>query len=299
MRKMTAMITAVATAGGLAVAGLAFGGPALAELNCSSTQVFEVGGHLDPDANVYNAGNADLPSGVSATKIHYSAQIAPYPGDTIPMDDSVNEGIAKLDQAVHEFHNSCSDSHILIAGYSEGAIVSGDELNNLSRDNAIPHGQLSGVLYGDPRRPGVNGQPGGIETNIPTFLPKMSMRGPRGFGDLAVHEICNRNDGICWSDNPFTNGAAFANGVDGYFNGDHGYNWRPFEQQGNGDTVIAQTPKIPYGPPLPLPIPTPYQMFNGNLPGAQQAIDQIKKQVLPLLPPQVRDQLAKFPYLGS
>lgn len=299
MRKMTALITAAVTATGLAAAGLAFGGPALADLNCADTMVFEVGGHLDKDANVYNDGNAALPSGVSFTKIHYSASIAPWPGETIFMDDSVNEGIAKLNQAVHDFHGSCSDSHILIAGYSEGAIVSGDELNNLSRDQSIPHNQISGVLYGDPRRTGVNGAPGGIETNIPTVLPKTSMRGARGFGDLAVHEICNRNDGICYSDNPFTNGAAFANGVDGYLNGDHNYNWRPFEQQGNGDTVIAQQPKIPYGPPLPLPIPTPYDMFNGNPAGAQQAVAQIKKQVLPLLPPQLRDKLSQFPFLGA
>lgn len=266
---------------------------------CPNTMIFEVGGHLDRDAAVYDASNARLPAGVEFTKIHYSASIAPYPGDTISLDDSVAEGIATLDAAVRGFHASCSDSDIKISGYSQGAIVAGDELNALSRGDAIPHSQISGVLYGDPRRPGVDGGAGGIETNLPTILPGLTMRGPRGFGDLRVRNICNSNDGICHSENPINNLLCFANGIVGYFAGDHGYAIDPNAVSEGGDELVRQPPRIPQcGPPLPIPSPTPYELFNGNLPWAQQQVRAIRTQVMPLLPPQVRERADEFPWLS-
>ncbi|WP_066979937.1 PE-PPE domain-containing protein [Streptomyces sp. NRRL F-4489] len=238
---------------------------------CPETMIFEVGGHLDQDAAIYDASNARLPAGVSFTKIHYSASIAPYPGDTKTLDDSVAEGIATLDKAVKDFHGACSGSHVTVAGYSQGAIVAGDELAALSRTNAVPHGQINGVLYGDPRRPGTNGGPGGIETNLPTILPGMTMKGARGFGDLTVKEICNTNDGICYSENTLSNLLCFANGVVGYFTGDHGYAIDPHAVQGGGEQLNHQPPKVPVcGPGLPLPGRTSQQLTGSGAAGARQ-----------------------------
>lgn len=273
--------------------------PASAQQDCPTTMIFEVGGHLDPDAGAYDRGNAALPPGTTFTKIHYSASIAPYPGDPVSMDDSVAEGIANLDRALRDFHAGCPGSHLTISGYSQGAIVAGDMLNALSGSAAIPHSQINGVLYGDPRRPKAGGGPGGIETNLPTVVPGITMRGARGFGDLRVHEICNSNDGICNSENPITNLLGFANGIVGYFQGDHAYDISPNTADGNGDTLIRQPQRVPHGPPLPLPIGTPYELFNGDHQRARDAVAGYRAAVVPLLPASIRTRLAEFPWLAS
>ncbi|TJZ44530.1 PE-PPE domain-containing protein [Streptomyces piniterrae] len=274
--------------------------------DCPNTMIFEVGGHLDGDATVYDRSNAALPEGVSFTKIHYSASIAPYPGDTVSLDDSVAEGIGKLDAAVKDFHGMCSASHITIAGYSQGAIVAGDELAVLSESDAVPHDRINGVLYGDPRRPGADGGPGGIETNLPTILPGMTMKGPRGFGDLTVKEICNTNDGICYSENVLTNLACFANGVVGYFTGDHAYDINPHAVSGGGDQLNRQPPKIPLcGPGLPIPsgtphqLLTPHQVFKSDPAEGRHQVADYRSMITPLLPADVRGRLAYFPWLPA
>ncbi|WP_139134549.1 PE-PPE domain-containing protein [Streptomyces sp. TP-A0874] len=297
--RIRTLVATLAMAPALAVgAGTAVAAPSATADSCASTMIFEVGGHGDPEASVYDRTNATLPAGTAFIKIRYSASIAPFPGDTVSMDDSVAEGIAKLDAEVRTFHAACPDSHISISGYSQGAIVAGDELNALSQEDAIPHGQINGVLYGDPRRPGVNGGPGGIEGNLPTILPGLSMRGPRAFGDIAVQEICNKNDGICHSENPITNLLGFANGVAGYFLGDHAYDIDPSAVSGSGDQLIDQPPRVPHGAPLPLPIGTPWEMWNGDLSRAQSEVGSVRGLVAAQLTPEMRDRLAEFPWLS-
>ncbi|OZM71548.1 hypothetical protein CFN78_20140 [Amycolatopsis antarctica] len=282
---------------GITAATVATAEPASPAAACPDRMIFEVGGNGDPKADVYNGSNERLPAGVAFTKVEYSASIAPLPGNPISMDDSVAEGIGNLDRAVRDFHGACGGAQITISGYSQGAIVAGDVLNALSADTVIPHGQVNGVLYGDPRRPSDNG-PGGIEGNIPTIIPGLSMKGERGFGDIAVHEICNKNDTICFSENPITNLLGFANGVVGYLSGDHRYVIDPHAHMGNGDTVHDQPPRVPHGPPLPLPIGTPWEIFNGNLGAAQDSVTQIRNQVANALSPELRDRLAELPFLS-
>lgn len=297
-RRPLLTMLAVIPALGLSAAGLAAAAGAEDDRNCAGTRIFEVGGHLDKDATIYDKSNAALPAGVDFQKIHYSASIAPYPGDTVSMDDSVAEGIANLDEAVRTYHAQCPGSHITISGYSQGAIVAGDELNKLSREETIPHQQINGALYGDPRRPGANGGPGGIETNLPTVVPGITMKGPRGFGDIPVQEVCNKNDGICYSENPVTNLLGFANGVAGYFLGDHTYDINPVALSGNGDTVHDQPPRIPHGPPLPVPAQTPYEKYDGDLPEAQRVTGKFRDGLSKKLPPELRDRLREFPWLS-
>ncbi|WP_407288730.1 PE-PPE domain-containing protein [Streptomyces sp. BP-8] len=299
-RSLFASLVALPVLGLSAPQAVAVPPPAQTRADCPNTMIFEVGGHLDGDATVYDPSNATLPEGVSFTKIHYSASIAPYPGDTVSLDDSVAEGIAKLDAAVRNFHGTCSDSHVTIAGYSQGALVAGDELAVLSGSDAVPHDQINGVLYGDPRRPGADGGPGGIETNLPTVLPGMTMKGPRGFGGLTVKEICNTNDGICYSENVITNLACFANGVAGYFTGDHGYAINPHAVSGGGDQLNRQAPKIPIcGPGLPIPSKTPHELFDTDLTAGRNQVAGYRTMVAPLLPAGLRGQLAHFPWLPA
>jgi hypothetical protein len=290
------MIMAAGLLGTVAAAVGVVGASNAVAADCPTTMIFEVGGHLDPDAHVYDRSNAGLPGGVAFTQIHYPASIAPYPGDPVSLDASVAVGSATLGHAVDDFHNSCPGAHVTVAGYSEGALVAGDELAVLAAGNGISTSQVNGVLYGDPRRPGVDGGPGGIETNIPTIIPGITMQGPRGYGSLAVQEICVANDGICHSANPLTNFLEFANGIDGYFSGAHQqYDFNPIAHSGSGNTVTPQPPLIPYGPPLPLPLPTLYQLFDTNPLGARQALAPIRTALEPLF----GARLSSFPWLAS
>src|SRR5690606_17496087 len=129
-------------------------------------------------------------------QVPYFAGVFPIV-DRLALDESVAEGTAKLEQAVRDYHAACPGTRLVLAGYSEGAVVAGDVLQKLSTDTAIPHNQLNGVLYGNPRRQfgdgGLGGVAGGIETNLPTILPGVTMMGGQEYGDIAVRNVCNEN----------------------------------------------------------------------------------------------------------
>ena len=259
----------------LVAAGLPTASASAAGAGCAGTMVFEVGGTTDPTAAGYKHVNETLPQGFAATPIHYPAQLRPLPeaGTTheaeYTLDESAAIGEANLRAAIDEFHAACPGSHLLLTGISQGALVAGNVLGDLAHQDKIPHGQIDGVLYADPRRKPAHGFAGGLMTNLPTFLDGLTMQGPRGFGDIAVHQICYQNDGVCKSDNPITNLPAFANGIVGWIEGAHGrYVLDPVHDRGAGDTVIAQAPAVPYGPSLPIPAPTLYTLLNGKLPTA-------------------------------
>ncbi|MET7639695.1 PE-PPE domain-containing protein [Streptomyces sp. NPDC005438] len=263
--------------------------------NCAEKMIFEVGGHRDPTGKAYDKGNAALPAGVSFTKVKYPAEISPFPGDKKTLDESVEIGLTNIRKAVKDYRANCANSHITIAGYSEGAIVAGDYLLELSKANEVPHNQVNGVLYGDPRRPG-NGGAGGIMGNIPSVLEGLTMKGQRpDFGDIPVKEICNKNDGICHSENPITNLLAFANGVAGYFQGDHGYDIKPHAVSGDGDQLIDQPPRVQYGAPLPIPSPTPYELLEGKLPAeVKKEVTKFVYAIKNVLPQEVWDKIREI-----
>lgn len=302
LRIRPAAATLAATAS--VVAGMTLATPAVAasaQTSCA-TAVFETDGYHNGESLANYAGfNGHVPAGYEAHPIPYQDGI--FPGvDAKDLDDAVAGGISALDGAVRAFHAQCPGSSMVITGYSEGALVAGDELGALSRSGDVPHDLIKGVLYGDPRREfgdgGVGGVAGGIETNLPTILPGVTMRGPRGFGDLAVHEICNENDGICNSTNMITNALAFANGLDGYASGDHGYDINPVRDIGSGLTLNLQPARIGYGPPLPLQIGTPWQIQQqlGDDSGARAAVRTAMGTVDSALPAPVRQALESMPW---
>lgn len=233
---------------------------------CAETAVFETDGYGNGEslANWNRSGfNASPPAGWEIVQVPYFAGVFPIV-DRLALDDSVAEGTAKLEAAVRDYHAACPGTRLVLAGYSEGAVVAGDVLQKLSGDSAIPHNQLNGVLYGNPRRDfgdgGLGGVAGGIETNVPTILPGVTMFGGQTHGDIAVRNVCNENDGICNSTNMITNLAAFANGLQGYASGDHGYDLNPARDLGNGLLLHRQPPRLNYGAPLPIPVGTPWQI---------------------------------------
>lgn len=233
---------------------------------CAATAVFETDGygHGETLTNWKRSGfNANPPAGWQIVEVPYFAGVFPIV-DAKALDESVAEGTAKLERAVTDYHAACPGTRLVLAGYSEGAVVAGDVLEKFSRSTAIPHHLLNGVLYGNPRRDfgdgGTGGIAGGIETNVPTILPGVTMKGGQRYGDLAVRNVCNENDGICNSTNMITNLAAFANGLVGYAQGDHGYDLNPARDLGNGLVLHRQPPRVGYGPPLPIPVGTPWQI---------------------------------------
>lgn len=262
------LVTALAAGVALAVgagpgAGLAAAG---APGGCASTVVFQAdgyrGGQTLPNWT-RSRFNAAPPAGWRIVPIRYDAYV--FPGiDPQPLDPSVAQGVAVMRRAVLDTHRSCPGARLVLAGFSEGAVVAGDTLEGFARTDDIPHNALRGVLYGNPRRPvgegGLGGRAGGIETNLPTILPGVTMRGGNDYGDLAVRDVCNENDGICNSANLITNLPAFANGLQGYRSGDHDYTLDPAADLGRGLTFHRQPPRLPYGPPARADVPTPYEL---------------------------------------
>jgi hypothetical protein len=248
---------------------------------CPATAVFQTDGYTAGESLVnWNNSrfNHNVPAGVQIVQVPYFAGVFPVV-DRLALDASVAEGVGKLTTAVNNFHAACPSAHLTLSGYSEGAVVAGNVLEKFAKSTAIPREQLNGVLYGNPRRPfgngGRGGVAGGIETNLPSILPGVTMQGPHNYAGIAVREVCNENDGICNSTNMITNLAAFANGLSGYLSGDHGYDLDPIRDTGNGVTLVSQNPRIPYGAPLPLPIGTPWQiqqLLFGDGPARQAAV---------------------------
>ncbi|ACU98261.1 cutinase family protein [Saccharomonospora viridis] len=267
---------------------------------CPDTAVFEVDGygHGEELTNWRNSEfNADPPAGWQIVEVPYHDGV--FPGiDEKPLDEAVADGVGKLDAAVRDFHARCFGTRLVLAGYSEGAVVAGDVLERLARSDDIPHELINGVLYGDPRRAfgdgGAGGVAGGIETNLPTILPGVTMQGPHDFGDLAVADVCNENDGICNSTNMITNSAAFANGLIGYASGDHGYVLNPAVDLGKGRVLYRQPQRVPHGPPLPIPVGTPWQIQQllGDGPGALAAVRTAREGLAGLVGQEVLDRLA-------
>ena len=268
-------------------------------VDCPDTAVFETDGYGSGESlvNWNRSGfNASPPAGWQIVQVPYYAGVFPVV-DRQALDASVAEGTAKLDRAVRDFHAACPGTRLVLAGYSEGAVVAGDVLQRLSRETTIPHHLLNGVLYGNPRRAfgdgGLGGVAGGIETNVPTILPGVTMLGGQDHGDLAVRDVCNENDGICNSTNMITNLAAFANGLVGYASGDHGYDLDPARDLGDGLLLHRQAPRVPYGPPLPIPVGTPWQiqqLLGGN--AGQAELRTARAGLAAFVPPPVLADLA-------
>lgn len=296
-------LVAVVVAGAAGTATTAVTPPAAAQevTACPDTAVFQTDGygHGETLTNWNNSAfNANPPAGWEIVQVPYYAGV--FPGvDAKALDESVAGGAEKLHRTVRDLHAECPGTRLVLSGYSEGALVAGDVLERLARTDDIPHHLVNGVLYGNPRRAfgdgGAGGIAGGIETNVPTILPGVTMKGGHDFGDLAVHDICNENDGICNSTNMITNLAAFANGLVGYASGDHGYDLNPARDLGSGRTLYRQPQRVPHGPPLPIPVGTPWQIQQllGDDTAARQAVRTAQGQLAGLVGQETLDRLAE------
>lgn len=289
------LVAALLIGTGLSAATTAVAAPSA---GCADTIVFQADGYRSGQSmSNWNgsAFNASPPAGWEIVPIRYDAFVFPAL-DPQPLDESVAEGVGLMREAVVGKHRACPGSRLVLAGFSEGAVVAGDVLEGFADSGEIPHGQLQGVLYGNPRRPfgegGTGGRAGGIETNLPTVAPGVTMRGGQDYGDLAVRNVCNENDGICNSANLVTNLAAFANGLAGYLDGDHGYTLDPAADLGSGLLFHRQPPRLPYGPPLSPAVATPWEIqrsFGGT--GGQERVAAARPALAAMLGRDATEQL--------
>ncbi|WP_459957293.1 cutinase family protein [Nocardia sp. IFM 10818] len=170
---------------------------------CEPVAVFGIGGHDDPDANVY---------GLGIRKVRYSASI--WPLRPVTYDDSVREGRDNMVRAVEKYAAACG-GHIVVKGYSQGARAAGDAIEVLQ--NGPYRDRLAGVLYADPKRPG------GIEHAFRGLsLAGMTFTGPRAGFTVPVRSECNPRDAVC--DFPlWTDPRRAVDNVRGYLTGAHAY----------------------------------------------------------------------------
>ena len=132
-------------------------------------------------------------------------------------DDSRAEGIARTNGELEFVNRTCPNTKFIIAGFSQGAVIAGDIVNQIgTRNNAVPPEKLLGaVMIADGRREsGVGVNPGvevpGIGAEIAlqpvqgvvnAVTPGATMTGarPGGFGEVSdrAFEICAPNDSVC------------------------------------------------------------------------------------------------------
>lgn len=158
-----------------------------------------------PSAPIASADTADCPTfvmvdgmgnpgifGRNAERgivIRYPASVAPA-GGIASHDESVERGHAELLRVILEINGRC-DGVITVVGYSLGAEIAGNVLNQIAVERSVPSWKIRGVLFADPR------QPGGVASILPP-LPGINLGGVRpGFGDIFVETICVPGDGIC------------------------------------------------------------------------------------------------------
>jgi hypothetical protein len=137
--------------------------PALVPASCPTLQFFGVRGSGEQAAFGLTVGNlaAKLAYNVSQmgitmrpTPIEYQAVPVLYDGPfwySTTYQNSELEGEAALQTALLTFWNHCSKTYVVLAGYSQGAHVVGNVVEQMSRSPADLKRIAAVVLFGDPK----------------------------------------------------------------------------------------------------------------------------------------------------
>lgn len=133
-------------------------------------------------------------------------------------DASRQEGYARMSQELAQMHSSCPATRFIIAGFSQGAVISGDMAAEIGNGNGpvpaemiagvalVADGRLepgTGVLVGNKNNTGVGAEIAlsPVSGLVQPIVPGATMRGPRpqGFGvlDGRVNNFCAPGDLIC------------------------------------------------------------------------------------------------------
>lgn len=171
-----------------------------------------------------------------------------WPIGAVGYDDDVARGTLATVQAIVEYQANCPGRNVVVVGYSQGARVAGDVLNQVGtatetevRDGIVykkvvgSDGQtylisaekMTGELYSDPRRDGPESGRG-IELALAGVIPGLTMSGPRpgGFGAIPVTSYCYEGDPICDLPDLLHDPVGAIDGFVGYFTKHGFYVWR-------------------------------------------------------------------------
>lgn len=233
---------------------------------CPNSRTFAVGGNGDPASAHVPGAPAD------AVRIHYPASIAPVGGMT-PGDVSVSQGERNLDHAVRTFRAACPDAHVTVIGYSEGALIAGNDRDKWAHEPAM-RANTNVVLVSDPRAPR------GAMSNLPNGLvPGLTLRPARPtHSPIPTSSICRTSDGICNLGDPVRDPGHAISATAGYLTGEHAYTAREVNPT-PGNHVVAAHPVIPPAPaaaPAPKYVPTPIKAY-------------LPPQIRRFVPPQIAD----------
>lgn len=205
---MKRLVVAALSAFALTLLGLAAGTGTASAQDCPAHYVINANG---PTQQGPGAAEANSYRGQPGTVVLDS----PVMPDSF--DASTNANSAWVSQTLADLDASCPGTPKTVIGWSAGAEAAGNGVN----DYAVGGGDNSEVTLhqqSDPRRAEGNG---GIDNNLPFFLPGISMDGERqgGYGGAEVISECNvGRDIVC--DFP-SDPAGIAGGVIGYATGGH------------------------------------------------------------------------------
>lgn len=173
----------------------------------SSGKVFILDGTNDDPLNYHTRDIASRYEGYDVEHVDYPANVWPLGATSYAASAAAGRTAVHRDIAAYRATPGCSESPVVIVGYSQGAAIAGDELHALASDpdqaiatkdsNGAPI--VSGELYSDPRRTG-DSRGRGVELSMVGVIPGLGMRGPRGpggYGDIPVLDVCVDGDPIC------------------------------------------------------------------------------------------------------
>ncbi|MBJ7288981.1 PE-PPE domain-containing protein [Williamsia sp.] len=173
----------------------------------SAGKVFIVDGTNDDPSNYHTRDIASRYPGYDVEHVTYPATVWPLGATSYTASAAIGRTAVHDGVVTYRATPGCAESPVVIVGYSQGAAIAGDELHALATD---PHPSVatrdsqgapivSGELYSDPRRTG-DARGRGVEVSMIGVIPGLGMRGPRGpggYGDIPVLDVCVDGDPIC------------------------------------------------------------------------------------------------------
>ncbi|OZG26089.1 hypothetical protein BH683_025025 [Williamsia sp. 1138] len=229
---IAAACLSVAAAGTLVSTSLSAASPA-SPGSCPDQVTFAVGGTGD----THSQHVPGVPAG-PRENIDYPASIRPI--GVVTGNESISVGTDELDSRARSYRSRCPDTHINAQGYSLGAVVVSTVCDRWQIDSVMS-GNTTCTTVGNPIRPQRDGT-SGILGQLPPIVPGLAVDRHDNRGPIPVTDVCNSNDIICNAPNPVVNPLEFANGILGYYEGDHGYA-QPIPND-PGDYVYYQQPRI-------------------------------------------------------
>lgn len=153
------LITMMAIAVGVGISLIGSPQASAQPTTCGETTTVGIGGVDDPDAAVYKQGTVDV-------RVKYSARFG-----------AVEEGVAALDKAVKTVRTNCPGTHVVVAGFSQGA-----QITHIWTQRSAAVLDKEAVLFSDPKQ---------IKTGLAFYARD------NNFGGTPAVSICNDTDIIC------------------------------------------------------------------------------------------------------